>query len=729
MWAMGAIAAELFTLRPLFPGSSEMDELYRICSVIGTPTDSYPGNTNSGTNQNYDLTSENNSVVLSGGGSWSEGIRLASAMGFKFPTMPPVPLSNLIPNASTEALQLISDMLKWDPNSRPTAQESLQYPWFKDIWSNASLKDSLLAGTLNKDDAAKNSTKKTESDTKISTNTQDKKSFKKQSSNSSSMSYSNNTLSSPTGSFDFDIDDDGNIIKSKNSNRNGHVESNEALSNNNNNTSFSNYYSNNNSQNNINNSASTLTYSRSLSNSNNGSISHDLGNHELSSRSSRKSLFRSESTKKNDEEKLFNTSSNNIINQTDSLFNTNNENYSIESTSSFKIKPSSSSASKSGYNNSIHNSDNINSGTGNNNKESSFSPKLDSENSLYQHNSISHNSNSSISGLGMKNIKRYHSPTEEMGLSSSFSKLSLSNNLNNGSLTSEGLTKNKLKPMNSNGSIEATNDFPLDNADYNKMSFNGLNYNSSGNKSLGSNSGSMSKINQYSSNIYAPHTLVPKSQNNSSDSINNVNYLNYQSSFGSNNINQRLETSGSVNNSRHFSNNHHDQSLNSLSNGSINGHHQSLPSRPSKYKQLPAIDNQVSNKSFLKSSEKSMNDIFHESKEHNKSGHKNIQTPPNLEGGNATISSNNSLNILQHPTKLNSLPYNTHNASGGSLSSSLSSHPSLLKPLLTTQSKTSILNDGLSSPQYQKPVKLESLNSFDLNNVRRPSRGEDFTKL
>ncbi|OUM59201.1 hypothetical protein PIROE2DRAFT_34602, partial [Piromyces sp. E2] len=101
MWAMGAIAAELFTLRPLFPGSSEMDELYRICSVIGTPTDSY-----------------------------SEGIRLASAMGFKFPTMPPVPLNNLIPNASTEALQLISDMLKWDPNSRPTAQESLQYPWF-----------------------------------------------------------------------------------------------------------------------------------------------------------------------------------------------------------------------------------------------------------------------------------------------------------------------------------------------------------------------------------------------------------------------------------------------------------------------------------------------------------------------------------------------------------------------------------------------------------------------
>lgn len=30
MFALGGIAAELFTLRPLFPGSSEQDELYRV---------------------------------------------------------------------------------------------------------------------------------------------------------------------------------------------------------------------------------------------------------------------------------------------------------------------------------------------------------------------------------------------------------------------------------------------------------------------------------------------------------------------------------------------------------------------------------------------------------------------------------------------------------------------------------------------------------------------------
>ena len=37
-WACGAILAELYTLRPLFPGSSEADEIYKICSVMGSPT-------------------------------------------------------------------------------------------------------------------------------------------------------------------------------------------------------------------------------------------------------------------------------------------------------------------------------------------------------------------------------------------------------------------------------------------------------------------------------------------------------------------------------------------------------------------------------------------------------------------------------------------------------------------------------------------------------------------
>eukprot|EP00879_Flechtneria_rotunda_P020270 GHRR01021318.1.p1 GENE.GHRR01021318.1~~GHRR01021318.1.p1 ORF type:complete len:237 (+),score=63.17 GHRR01021318.1:226-936(+) len=55
MFALGAIMAELYTLRPLFPGSSEADELVKIAGVLGTPTHS----------------------------TWSEGLRLAAAMDFK----------------------------------------------------------------------------------------------------------------------------------------------------------------------------------------------------------------------------------------------------------------------------------------------------------------------------------------------------------------------------------------------------------------------------------------------------------------------------------------------------------------------------------------------------------------------------------------------------------------------------------------------------------------------
>lgn len=37
IWAVGCIMAELYTLQPLFPGRSEVDQIFRICSILGTP--------------------------------------------------------------------------------------------------------------------------------------------------------------------------------------------------------------------------------------------------------------------------------------------------------------------------------------------------------------------------------------------------------------------------------------------------------------------------------------------------------------------------------------------------------------------------------------------------------------------------------------------------------------------------------------------------------------------
>jgi len=102
-WAMGGIIAELFTLKPLFPGSSEADEIYKICSVLGSPTMR----------------------------TWPEGIRLAAQMNFRFPQFVPGNLHEVVPNASPEAVVLMLDLMKYDPMQRPTASQCLQYPFFQ----------------------------------------------------------------------------------------------------------------------------------------------------------------------------------------------------------------------------------------------------------------------------------------------------------------------------------------------------------------------------------------------------------------------------------------------------------------------------------------------------------------------------------------------------------------------------------------------------------------------
>ena len=38
IFALGSIMAELYLLKPLFPGNSEVDQIYKICGILGTPT-------------------------------------------------------------------------------------------------------------------------------------------------------------------------------------------------------------------------------------------------------------------------------------------------------------------------------------------------------------------------------------------------------------------------------------------------------------------------------------------------------------------------------------------------------------------------------------------------------------------------------------------------------------------------------------------------------------------
>lgn len=44
MWSVGCIFAEMATRKPLFPGDSEIDEIFKIFRVLGTPTEQdWPG--------------------------------------------------------------------------------------------------------------------------------------------------------------------------------------------------------------------------------------------------------------------------------------------------------------------------------------------------------------------------------------------------------------------------------------------------------------------------------------------------------------------------------------------------------------------------------------------------------------------------------------------------------------------------------------------------------------
>lgn len=103
IFAVGTIMAEMYTMRPLFPGSSEIDQIYKICTVLGTPSRS----------------------------EWKKGYELAQQIGFKFPQCNAQSLASIVQNASDAAIELMKAMLEYDPAKRPTASECLQFEFFK----------------------------------------------------------------------------------------------------------------------------------------------------------------------------------------------------------------------------------------------------------------------------------------------------------------------------------------------------------------------------------------------------------------------------------------------------------------------------------------------------------------------------------------------------------------------------------------------------------------------
>jgi serine/threonine protein kinase len=101
MWAAGCIIAQLYSLSPLFTGSSDIDQIFRLILVLGTPTEArWPGVSST---PDYDK--------------------------LHLPAHDPVPLAAVLPHAPDDALVLLERLVCYNSVARATAAEALESVW------------------------------------------------------------------------------------------------------------------------------------------------------------------------------------------------------------------------------------------------------------------------------------------------------------------------------------------------------------------------------------------------------------------------------------------------------------------------------------------------------------------------------------------------------------------------------------------------------------------------
>jgi mitogen-activated protein kinase 6 len=101
IWSVGCILAELQQRRPLFQGTNYLDQLHQVIAVLGTPSE-----------EDLADTSE-------------EAKRYIASLERR----KPVDFAVMFPNATPQAIDMLSRMLKFHPKKRITAADALAHPY------------------------------------------------------------------------------------------------------------------------------------------------------------------------------------------------------------------------------------------------------------------------------------------------------------------------------------------------------------------------------------------------------------------------------------------------------------------------------------------------------------------------------------------------------------------------------------------------------------------------